>query len=97
MQPLDLELIPEPHGEPGRNPNTINQTTQKPKGYRLQTVLGLAKHQATHNHYMVSDNSDIRFINLIAFMWLQRKQLKKVHPASFGGKHTPNNVAAVSR
>ncbi|KAF8601097.1 hypothetical protein BDV93DRAFT_546052 [Ceratobasidium sp. AG-I] len=53
------QLIPEPHGEPGRNPKTLNKATNQPKGYQLQTVLGLAKFQATHNHYMktIEDNA----------------------------------------
>jgi hypothetical protein len=48
------ELIPEPAGEPGRDPATICKKTGKPRGYHLWAVLGLKKGSPTHSLYRVS-------------------------------------------
>ncbi|GAB1524259.1 hypothetical protein RhiTH_007412 [Rhizoctonia solani] len=45
------KLIPEPAGEPGRDPATISKKTGKPRGYHLWAALGLKKGSPTHGLY----------------------------------------------
>ncbi|CAE6439033.1 hypothetical protein BN14_06632 [Rhizoctonia solani AG-1 IB] len=53
------KLIPEPAGEPGRDPATICKKTGKPRGYHLWAVLGLKKGSPTHGLYRVLQKEPI--------------------------------------